>query len=422
MDVCAPLPAGAGFLQWMLAFLDCQAQLLGSGAYQFLSSPGSTLALVLTGFLTLFVALFGYRMLLGQGPDLRTGVLAFVKIGIVLALATSWPAWRTLVYDVVIQGPAQIAGEIGRPIGLPGADGGLVARLDGADQAFTALAVLGEGTPPVPTEANQVSPTLGVPPQPYPGFNTYAIAGSRMLFLIGAIGGLGAVRLVIGLLLAVGPFFVAFLLFDNTRSLFEGWIRVLAGAALGAVATSIALGVELALLEPWLADLLARRSAQEWLPGMPIEILVATTLFTLTILAMLYGAAKIAFAFRFAPLWNAATVRVAGSQRGEEGRLAAAAAAAAAQQAPAAETRTRAATVVDAVAATQRREAAQVAVVSNRQSSDAGGEMPGARRASPAGTVREVTQTLAPAPLGQSFRRRTRGRVSASAGRRDRRS
>ena len=421
MDVCAPLPAGAGFLRWMLAFLDCQAQLLGSGAYQALSSPGSTLALVLTGFLTLFVALFGYRMLLGQGPDVRTGVLAFVKIGIVLALATSWPAWRTLVYDVVVQGPAQIAGEIARPIGLPGADGGLVARLDGADQAFTALAVLGEGSPPVPTEANQVSPTLGVPPQPYPGFNTYAIAGSRMLFLTGAIFGLGSVRLIIGLLLAVGPFFVAFLLFDNTRSLFEGWARVLGGAALAAVATSIALGVELALLEPWLADLLARRTAQEWLPGMPIEILVATTVFALTILGMLYGAARIAFAFRFAPFWNAATVRIAESRRSEETRLAAAAGAG--QQAPSAETRTRAATVVDAVAATQRREAAQVAIVSGRQSSGGGGgEMAGARRASPAGTVREVTQTLAPAPLGQSFRRRTRGRVSASAGRRDRRS
>jgi type IV secretion system protein VirB6 len=418
MEVCAPLPAGAGFLQWFLAYLDCQSLMLGSGAYQALSSPGSTLTLVLTGFLTLFVAFFGYRMLLGQGPDVRTGVLAFVKIGIVLALATSWSAYRTLVYDVAVHGPAQLASEIGRPTGLPGADGGLVARLDGADQAFTALAVLGEGIPPVQVDSNQAAPALGVPPQPYTA--AFALGYARMLFLIGAIAGLGGVRLVIGLLLAVGPFFVAFLLFDNTRSLFEGWIRALAGAALGAVAVSIALGAELALLEPWLTDLLARRSAQEWLPGMPVEVLVATTVFALIILAMLYGAAKIAFAFRFAPLWNAATVRISESLRGEERR--AAAAAAGATQAPPAETRTRAATVVDAVAATQRREAAQVAMVSSRQSTDSGGDMAGARRASPAGTVREATQTLAPAPLGQSFRRRTRGRVSASAGRRDRRS
>ena len=33
------------------------------------------------------------------------------------------------------------------------------------------------------------------------------------------------VRLIAGLLLALGPFFVAFLLFDGTRGLFEGWVR-----------------------------------------------------------------------------------------------------------------------------------------------------------------------------------------------------
>jgi type IV secretion system protein VirB6 len=417
MDVCAPLPAGAGFLQWILAFFDCQAQLLGSGAYQALASPGSTLALVLTGFLTLFIALFGYRLLLGQGPDLRTGVLALVKIGFVLALATSWPAYQTLVYDVVIHGPGQLASEIGRPTGLPGADGGLVARLNGADQAFTALAVLGEGTAPPGIEANQAVPSLGVPPQPYSA--TFAIGYSRMLFLIGAIAGLGGVRLIIGLLLAVGPFFVAFLLFDNTRSLFEGWIRVLAGAALASVATSIVLGVELALLEPWLADLLARRSAEEWLPGMPIEVLVATTVFALIVLVMLYASARIAFAFRFAPFLAAATERFSQSSRSEDRRVAAAAAGA--QAAPQAETRTRAATVVDAVAATQRREAGQVASALVRQDA-AAGDRSGARRASPASTARDATQSIAPAPLGQSFRRRTRGRVSASAGRRDRRS
>ncbi len=90
MNGCAPLPPGSGFIQSVLAFLDCQAQVLGARGWQALAAPGSTLAILLMGFLTLFVALFGYRLLLGLGPDVRTGVLAFVKIGIVFALATSW--------------------------------------------------------------------------------------------------------------------------------------------------------------------------------------------------------------------------------------------------------------------------------------------------------------------------------------------
>ncbi|HYJ82506.1 MAG TPA: type IV secretion system protein [Allosphingosinicella sp.] len=420
MEGCRPLPPGSGFIQSILSFLDCQAWTLGARGWQALAAPGSILAILLMGFLTLYVALFGYRLLLGQGPDVRTGVVAFVKIGIVFALATSWGAYSTLVYNVVNQGPAELAAVVGTSSGLPGTRGDLVGRLDGADRAFVALAVLGEGQPPVP-QANQSATVTGVPPQPYPGFNTYAIAGSRMLFLIAAIAGLGAVRLIAGLLLAVGPFFVAFLLFDNTRSLFEGWIRVLAGAALAALGISIALAVELALIEPWLSDLLARRTADEWLPGMPVELLVVTTAFALIVVAMLYASAKTAFAFRLAPVWQAMTARAGRNAAGEERPFAAAAAAAVARDAPPSEARSRAATVVDAVAATQRREGAHIAMTASRNSGGGGGGA-AAQPAAAAAGGRAAPASLAPAPLGQSFRRRTRGRVSASAGRRDTRS
>jgi type IV secretion system protein VirB6 len=322
---------------------------------------------------------------------------------------------------VVNRGPAQLAAEIGTPSGLPGVRGDLVARLDGADRAFVALSVLGEGRPPPQyLDGNQSAGVSDIPPQPYPGFNTYAIAGSRMLFLIAAIAGLGGVRLVAGLLLAVGPFFVAFLLFENTRSLVEGWVRVLAGAALAALGISIALAVELAMIEPWLTDLLARRTADEWLPGMPVELFVVTTAFALIVLAMLYASAKTAFAFRLAPVWQAVTGRSARDPAREERPFAAAAAAAVARDAPPAEARSRAATVVDAVASTQRREGAHIAVAT--RGSGGGGEGAGTAQAAAAAGGRSAPASLAPAPLGQSFRRRTRGRVSASAGRRDTRS
>lgn len=423
MDGCAPLAPGSGFIQSILAFLDCQAWSIGARGWQVLAAPGSTLALVLMGFLTLFVALFGYRLLLGQGPDVRTGVVAFVKIGIVFALATSWGAYSTLVYDVVNRGPTQLAAEIGGASRLPGTGGDLIARLDGADKAFVALAVLGEGrAPQIVTEGNQTTGgAFDVPVQPYSA--SYALGVSRMLFLTAAIAGLGGIRLVAGLLLAVGPFFIAFLLFENTRSLFEGWIRVLAGAALGALGVSIALAVELALIEPWLSDLLARRSADEWLPGMPIELLVVTFAFALIVLAMLYASAKTAFAFRLAPAWQGMTALAGRDAAREERRFAAAASATARGDSPPAEARSRAATVVDAVAATQRREAANIAVAATRGSGGSR-EAAAAAAAQPAAATggRASPTSLAPAPLGQSFRRRTRGRVSASAGRRDTRS
>jgi type IV secretion system protein VirB6 len=420
MASCPALVPEAGFIRSMMAFVDCQAQSLGAAGYQSLATAGSTLALVLTGFLTLFVALFGYRLLLGYGPDLRTAVIAFVKIGFVLALATSWPAYRTLIYDVAMRGPSQLAGEIGGAAGLPGATGGLIDRLDLGDQALVALGILGEGEPPLPASAGmrQVAAAMETPAQPYPGFNSYAIGASRTLYLVAAIGGLAITRLLAGLLLAVGPFFIAFLLFENSRSLFEGWLRVLAGAALGSLATSIALATELALIEPWLADLLARRSADEWLPAMPIQLLVVTTVFALVIFALLFGAARVAAGFRLAPLWLGAPGRFAQAPGAERGRAAGAAPVAAG--APETLGRSRAEAVVDAVAATQRREAGRIGLTA----APIGGLLTdgdGARRPAPTPSYRQTADSFTPTPLGQSFPRRNRGRVSASAERRDRR-
>ena len=88
---CPSISPGGAFLSGVLSYVDCQAQAIGQGGYQALTAPGSIVAVLLTGLLTIFVALFGYRMIMGQTPGTRDGVMALVKIGVVLALATSWP-------------------------------------------------------------------------------------------------------------------------------------------------------------------------------------------------------------------------------------------------------------------------------------------------------------------------------------------
>lgn len=400
--VClAPSPA-TEFLRGVLDAVDCQAQAIGTEGYQALAAPGSTPSLVLTSLLTLFVALFGYRMLFGYVPGVRDGVLALVKIGIVLTLAASWPAFRTLAYDVVFRGPAELAAEIGRPAGLPGAGGGLVERLQGADTALIALAIVGTGEP----GAARPQSVPATPPPPVTGFDALALGGARVMFLVGVIGALASVWLVAGLLLALGPVFVAFLLFEGTRGLFEGWIRVLAGAALGALGTAVALGVELALLEPRFADLLARRAAAEAIPGAPTELLVVTLVFALTLLAMLFAVGRVALGFRLPRVWRSLPAQLAEAVRGGDARQVGIARAPSA--APAA-TQSRAAAIVDAVAASQRREAMLVPAATAEPS----------RRTAPHGPQRDFAATPAPVPIGQGFRRRTRTRVSATAGRRD---
>jgi type IV secretion system protein VirB6 len=415
MAACQPIPPDDGFLRGVLDFVDCQAQSIGEEGYRALAAPGSTLSLVLLGFLTLFVALFGYRMLLGQVPGVRDGVLALVKIGIVLALATGWTAYRTLIYDVAFHGPAEIAAEIGRPGALPGAGGGLVARLDGADRSMAALALLGTGEP-VAAGATTPAAEPGQPPLPTAaareaqGYDSLALGGARLLFLVGAIGALAAVRLIAGLMLALGPFFIAFLLFEGTRGLFEGWLRVLGGAALGALGAGIVLGVELAMLEPWLAHLIALRTAKMPITGVPVELFAVTLVFAIALLAVAIAAARAAYGFRLPPPWREAPAAAAAALRGEP----AAVSGTVRENVPATADRSRATSIADAVAATQRREAAPAAAGTLA--------VPSLATHSPRHlTVHERAGAAPPAPrLGQSFRRRTGSRVSASAGRRDR--
>jgi len=412
--VCPSPPSDGAFVRRILDFVDCQAQAIGAGGYQALSAPGSTSSLMLTGLLTLFVALIGYRMLFGQTPSVRDGVLALVKVGIVLALATSWNAYRTLIYEVAMHGPAELAGDIGRPAALPGSTGGLVERLAIADREFELLEIEGTGrmiAPPAQPGRPGGLPvtTPGATPEMFPGFDSWALGWSRIAYLTGALGSLALVRLLAGILLALGPLFIAFVLFDSTRGLFEGWLRVLGGAALGALGIAVVLGVELALLEPWLADLLTRRYALQPIPGAAAELFVATLLFTLAALGVLYGSARVALGFRLAPFWRFVPAQVLTELRALQPRLAGVAHEAAGIPA---EGRSRATAIVDAVNAARRREEGRPALAA---AGGPGGEP--SRRIHPQGRPQELA-TPAAAPLGQSFRRTTT-RVSARAGRRD---
>lgn len=396
--ICPALPAD-GFLSSLLRFIECEAQTIGASGYQALAGSGSSFSLILAALLTLFIALHGYRMMLGHVPSAREGVLAFIKIGVVLVLATSWPAYRTLVYDTVFRGPAELSASIGGAAGLPGAQGGMVSRLEATDRALVSLAIVGAGQPRTAEQAAEYMPS------PMAGFEAFALGGARILYLIGIIGAFAAVRLVAGLLLAVAPFFVAFLLFDATRGLFEGWLRVLTGSALGAFGVSIVLGVELALLEPWLSSLLTARAANITVPNAPVELLVVTTIFCLALLAVVWASARVAMGLRFPAMIQSAVAAALGTERmltrvGEQQPRST-------NDATPAASHSRAAAIADAVASTQRREAGAAPAQGH-----AGSRVPVAA----AGRSIETPTVV---PLGQSNQRRTRSRISASAGRRD---
>jgi type IV secretion system protein VirB6 len=402
MSLCTSQSAAVGFIGSLTRFVDCQVQGFAASAYGALATPGSTLAILLTGFVTILIALIGYNLMLGQAPSLRNGVATLAKVAMVVALATSWQAYSTLVYNVAIEGPDQLVAEIGRPAGLPGSDGSLTAHLDAADAALVRLTMLGPGQ----VSYEQQAAHGGQPP--FIGFDVFALGTSRIIFLLTAAGGLVIVRVITALMLAIGPLFLAFLMFANTRSLFEGWIRALAGAAIGSLAVSIVLGLELALLEPWLTDVVARRAAGESMMGMPAELVVVMTLFGLVLIGAVAGCAKLAGAFRLAPLNFATASDSVFIQRNSQGdRLTVAG--------QTGQERTRAAAVAESVMMLQRHERSLVAAggsVVGGGGGSAGGRMSG-------NDVRGMMREASAGSRSRSSGRRTGARASASAARRD---
>jgi len=289
---CAAVHTGSSFAGELLAQIDCQSQAIGAYGFGALASPGSPAAGLLLALLILFIAAFGLRLMFGETPlgrDLLGGAL---KIGIVLTLATSWPAWRTLAYDSVLKGPAELTAQIGGAAGLPGSGSGFNARLSGADQAIVSLTAFGTGrlTGGIVGSTDLGDSASGIAMADQTGFGW-----GRVLFLAGTIGPLAAIRLSAGVLLALAPIMAGLLLFGGTLGIFVGWLRALGTCLLGATVLAIVHGAELAILESWLSEALSQRQVNVLTPAAPTELLVIALLFTIASLGSLALVVRLMF-------------------------------------------------------------------------------------------------------------------------------
>lgn len=284
---CPSIAPGGAFLRSVLAHIDCQAQVMGAYGYGALSDPGSTVSFALTGLLVLFVAIFGIRLMLGQAGDRGDLVGMVLKLGIVLTLATSWPALRTVAYDVVVEGPGELVRSIAGPtqVSADGVEGW--SRLEAIDQWVIAVTSLGTGKLPGSDLRDEFR---GHPLPDESGFGW-----GRVIFLIGAIAPFAIVRLGAGLLLALAPLLAAALLFERTSFLFFGWARGLAFAFLGALSSALLVGVEIAILEPWARETAAIRVNGVFAPAAATELLVVALTFLIAQVGLLTLLGRVAF-------------------------------------------------------------------------------------------------------------------------------
>jgi type IV secretion system protein VirB6 len=238
MITCAQSDFTQPIAERVAGYLDCQAQSIAQTGFANLSAGW-----LLGGCLTIYVALIGYRLIFGSPFGPREAVLASLRAGVVIAMATSWPAYDATIYRVVVDGPAEIAtqllpADISSP-SLPDA----ARRLDAYFEAMPASAA--PSVAAAPPDAGAVTQTSQAPAD-----DTDPVLGRAGLLLVAiSVGSLGALQLAGGVLLGVGPLFATLGLFDTTLGLLVGWARALFGVFLGAVGCTVATALELGFIE-----------------------------------------------------------------------------------------------------------------------------------------------------------------------------
>jgi type IV secretion system protein VirB6 len=284
----------------LLGVVDCNVRDLVHTGYMSLFQPGGAVSGLLTLLLTLYVAFIGYRLMLGRS-QLRVSDFALnaVKLGVVIALATQWDTYQTVVYDLLFRGPQQLAAMVTNAVHP---DSALVQGdvFDGLQRAFDDLSGFGAAyashAPP------SASPMLGGAE-----FAALLLTSSATILLLSSLGVILVAKIVLGFLLALGPLFIAMLLFESTRGVFEGWLRASLAFAFAPLAVTVLLGVALTMLEPSLIQMDDLQKQHIYTLGPAYSVMTLILVFAGVSAGALVAAGMIAIGFRLPRLTGTQT-------------------------------------------------------------------------------------------------------------------
>jgi len=251
MTPCPPMPLnGETGISGALMSVDCQISHVVEDSFGRLFGAGGYLGVALTICLTLYIAFLAMGLITGRTRlTLTTMTPKVLAIGLVLTFVTAWPAYQTVVYNLLTRGPDEIAAALTGS--REGAAATFAKRLDVLFVHFADAATAFEQTS---AQVNQTQPqqTPGVVMPMRNGKSSASdmLWSSGLILLLSTVGVLILSRLILTLLLALGPLFVVFALFSQTRGLFEGWLRTSIGFAFIPMLVTLGGSAALSLLTP----------------------------------------------------------------------------------------------------------------------------------------------------------------------------
>ena len=241
-----------------LRVVDCMSGEAASFAFGRLFGSDALLGQALTAALTLYIAFYAIGLLTGR-TSLSVSALTprMMTLGIALTFATSWVAYQSVIWNLLVGAPDEIASLL---IGTSGSATSLFA--DRLDKIFAVVAQAAAATE---------AAAIGKP-------DTGSIASgpdllwlSALLLLLGTVGVLLVARIALAAMLALGPIFIICGLFEGSRGLFEGWLKAAVLFAITPLLAVLIGGATIAMLSPMLDSLAAA--------GGQVPLRLTTTLF-----------------------------------------------------------------------------------------------------------------------------------------------
>lgn len=169
----------------------------------------------------LYVAMWGYLHLVGKIEEpFITGVKRLLVLAVILGVSLSLWLYNIAIVDTFFNAPSQLAAAVlGTHDSVSIVDG---TMLSGGDAATLLIQKGG-------IFDGDFAYYLA-------GFSVYAVVGVAAIYTIFL---LSLSRIALSVLLALGPIFIAFLMFDTTKRFFESWIAQMANYAFIAILAAL---------------------------------------------------------------------------------------------------------------------------------------------------------------------------------------
>jgi len=243
---CPVVADSAGVVERLAVYVECQSRQIDLAAFQGGLWHGLPTALV-SALMVLTVVGVGYRLILHRHLDMADLIYAVLRLGFVIAVATTFSAYSALVYTVATQGPTELAAMALAPTGLRAPS--LTQASHAAAETLTSVAgrtpvQLPPAPSPPPTAGGAPSAPPSTPtPAPSPVGPGVDLGGA--VFMLSCVGFSLAARLTLAIVLAVGPLFIAAAAFDLSAGLFVGWLRALVALFLAQTGYAVSTALEL---------------------------------------------------------------------------------------------------------------------------------------------------------------------------------